>query len=361
MKHLSATSIWTFKTCPTRYRLRYVEHLKEAVEHEARRFGTNWHRIMEILGEGGTLEDVVNEMGELYGVVPEGMNADAWAIEYQILVNATAGYLWYWQNVDDPWESIGAEQEFDLPLVNPETNRPTPNFIRVGRMDDVVQHRTTGMRRLKEYKTTSRPIDSDSTYWKRLRMDTQSKFYLIAAQDLGLNVCGLWHDVFRKPTIRPKKLTMAESATFVETGEYCGRTFNVQTDGHDESFAVTVNDVRANLEFGKGTFQKFAIRETPEMFGARFLQDITERPENYFARREVNFTTDELVNFRGQVWNIQKNISEMDRSGTWFENENQCEATGNAACPYLAICYNNVQCCDGTTTPTGFVRKEPEA
>jgi hypothetical protein len=217
---------------------------------------------------------------------------------------------------------------------------------------------------IQENKSTSKPIDSDSTYWLRLRKDTQSQFYITAARDLSDQntwegeertlVSGLLHDVFHKPQISPKKLTQAESAEFVKTGEYCGQTFKVVSTASD--CPVFVDEIRAEIEPGKkeGTF---ALHETPGMFGARLLQDMTTRPEFYFARKEVPFTDQELKAFEYQVWALQRNMSEMERTGYWWENESSCEATFK--CAYCPLCYNNVDVFNGQTPP-GFVRLRVE-
>jgi hypothetical protein len=403
--HVSATSIAAFKACPTRYRLGYVEALRLAVEPQPLRFGTAWHRGLEILSMPvGTLvqvdpsfegapPDPITEDNRLalavelatsvYTTIPDGQDPTDWAVEREVLANALVAYHWLY-NGDDAYETVATELEFDLPLVNPETGHATPNFRRVGKIDRIIRHKGTGRLLIQENKSTARPIDSGSTYWDRLRKDTQSKFYICAARDInlpgtegkadgtsGTDVSGLLHDVFRKPAISPSKLTQAETATFIASGEYCGQKFSVSVAA-DGSVAVDewMSEVFPGAEpkpkkDGTVTPRPFAIRETPAMFGARLLADMTgntealpdaKGPEHYFARREVAFTDAELLSFQHQVWALQRNMSEMERTGFYWENENQCEATGSFKCPYCPICYNNVACFDGTTTPSGFKR-----
>lgn len=373
VRPLSATSIAAFKACPMRYRLGYVEGIRQAEVSQPLRFGTAWHTGLELLSDASLpdpLGAAIDAATAVYATVPDGVAPTDWAVEREIVANALAGYHWCYGTESD-YEVVATEVAFDLPLVNPETNHSTPNFRRVGKIDKILRHRASGCLLVGEHKTTSKPIDSGSTYWDRLRKDTQSKFYILAARDLqkmehldterGMPVSGLLHDVFHKPQISPKKLTQAESATFVETGEYCGQTFQVDVsciqNKDDDSLPsiglIEVDGFTAEVEPGKkeGTF---AMRETPGMFGARLLQDITQRPEFYFARREVPFTDAELVDFQYQIWAFQKTMSEMERTGHWYENEQQCEATFR--CPYTSICYNNVACCDGVTVPPGFRR-----
>ena len=391
-KNLSASSIAAFKACPVRYRLGYVERIREISASENQRIGLAWHKALELLEQpGAKVDDVLTAVCDSYHIIPDWANPTAWAVEREIIVNALVGYAWYYQvGEEDPYETIATELSFDLPLVNPETMRPTPNFRRVGRMDRVIRVNATQNMLVHEYKTTSRLIDSGSTYWNILRKDTQSKCYILAARnmqdgkdnpeltyynpdrvdtcncadpgDCGCNelnpsISGLLHDVFHKPSIRPKKLTLADSKKFVESGKYCDREFEVVVPDYypDEPIQVTVDGIGAEVEPGKkeGTY---AIRETPAMFGVRFLADIVERPAYYFVRKEIPFSDQELLDFRYQLWSLQRTMAEMERTGYWYENESQCEAVGSFTCPYTSLCYNNIKCCDGETVPNGFKR-----
>ena len=388
VKHVSATSLQTYKACPIRYRIGYVEGIRLAEDPPPFRMDTAWHRGLEVLEmiagtlvgdveitEDNRLEIAVTEATAVYQDIPAWADATEWAVEREIVANALAAYHWLY-GTGSEYETVATELQFELPLVNPETGHATPNFVRVGKIDRIVRHKGTGRLMIQEYKSTSKSIDSGSTYWDRLRKDTQSKFYITAARDLqyanGLNgrgvsagdgdvgdpaISGLLHDVFHKPTIKPSKLTMGESAEFVKTGDYCGQKFVVGDDRGCTEPMILVDGVRAEIEPGKkeGTF---ALRETPGMYGARLLQDMTQRPEFYFARREIAFTDAELEDFRYQVWALQKTIAEMTNSGHWYENEQQCEATFK--CAYCNICYQNVDVFHGATPP-GFKRLRVEA
>jgi hypothetical protein len=417
IKHVSASSIAAFKCCPTKYRIAYVEALRPAVDAEPLRLGTAWHRGLEILSmptgafinepytdpprettitEENRLEIAVREATAIYDTVPDWADPTDWAVEREVIANALAAYHWLYPQGMSEYETVATELEFELPLRNPETGHSTPNFVRVGKIDRIIRSKATGAILIQENKTTGKGIDSGSSYWDRLRKDTQSKFYIQAARDLQTSggceqmpmalkdtdiplpfVAGLLHDVFHKPTIRPSKLTQGESAEFVRTGDYCGQHFVVVQSypishvvpGGTVSIPVTslsVDGVLAEVELGAepkptkkdpNPAQKFAVRETPAMYGARLLQDITQRPEFYFARREIAFTDAELKNFEYQVWALQRNMAEMERTGFYYENEQQCEATFK--CPYCVLCYQNVDVYHGQTPP-GFKRLHVE-
>ena len=97
--------------------------------------------------------------------------------------------------------------------------------------------------------------------------------------------------------------------------------------------------IAAIIESGKkeGTF---AIRETPEMYGARLLADIVERPEFYFGCKELTKTDQQMQRFEWEIYNLYQNIKDMRRTGHWYGDESQCEAT--FTCDYIENCYNNV-------------------
>jgi len=393
---ISASFLRAFKACPTRCRLAYIEGLRTVEDTESQRVGTNWHKLLEIAtapaespcncfarrpdlqaladdncpmchGVGlypdfPPLDRAVIWLNHCYSVVPPNKDATDWAVERAILANSLAGWLWYYHDEQDLIETIGREIKFDLPLRNPATDRALPHVRRVGKIDRLIRYH--GVPMVCEYKSTSKSLDSDSSYWERLTLDTQISMYVEAAQELqftgqlnshlGKNehtlIAETLYDVWHKPGIRPKKLTQGDSKKFVETGQYCDREFDViDRIGHP----LSVDGVVAEVEPGKkeGTF---AIRETPDMFGARLLQDITARPEFYFARRPIARTEDQLKKHAWETLHIYQTVRSMNRAGHWWSDESQCEATFK--CPYCSICYHGTDVFDGETIPPGFKR-----
>lgn len=167
---------------------------------------------------------------------------------------------------------------------------------------------------------------------------------------------GCLYDVWHKPTISPKMLTQADTKVFIETGDYMGQKFSVQErfpNPDPAQVSINVDGTWAEIEMGK---KGFAIRETVKMFGARLLSDIYERPDFYYARREIVRTDAELQKFRGELYAIYQTQKAMDKTGNWYENESQCRAT--FPCPYIAVCYSTGAdaVCDGSTTPAGYKR-----
>ena len=95
----------------------------------------------------------------------------------------------------------------------------------------------------------------------------------------------------------------------------------------------------------------FTIHETPEMYGARLLADIGERPEFYFRCVELSKTDKQMKAFEYELLNIYRTMQEMIKTGHWYGNEQQCEA--KYKCDYLPMCYNGVDL-ENSECPDGF-------
>lgn len=382
--HLSASSIQSFKACPQRFRLAYREGLRADRDTDSQRAGTNWHAMHEEYANSiaawkanrpddtaedrniAALQAVIDLLNVRYEKVPSWIDSTDWALERQVLLTSFVAYLWYWQN--DPVEFIASEVPFNLPLHEPRTGMPLSmkSAQRVGKIDHVIKWHD-GIGAL-ERKSTTRSIAPDSDYWQKSSKDTQVSMYALAFSDMsaaGLLPPGIQggerfgntlYDVWHKPTIKPTTLTQAATKVFLDTGVYMECSFTpVVTLSNIEgtSHLVSVDGITCEVEMGK---KGFAIKETVEMFGARLLQDIYERPDFYFARREIARTQAELREFRKELFAIYSAQSAFSKGNYWFSNESACRAT--FPCTFIPICYGPgaSAVCDGSTTPVGFKR-----
>lgn len=379
---LSASLIGSFKACAYRCYMQYVLGIRRDEDTDAQRMGTNWHRLLEINGlRPGTVcpecangqnnpgcplcmgtdilpdnmtNAAIRYLDNAYEYMPASKTREEWMTERAILLYSLAGYNWYYSNND--YEVIAEEIKFREPLRNPKTGRALPNVVITGMIDKIVRS-PEGVYYIDEHKSTSQSVDSDSDFWNHFTLDTQTTLYPLIARSLQLNgdleeygikptdslIAGVRADVWHKPGIRPKKLTQAESKVFAGTGEYMGDVFNVTELGTDAPYkgqSLFVDGCPIEIEPGKkeGTF---AIRETPEMFGARLLNDISERPEFYFARKDIARLESDFERLRYELLNIYHTVKFLDRNNAWWQNEQQCEATFK--CEYIPYCYNNVQ------------------
>lgn len=365
--HLSASSIAAFKACPQRYRLSYVEGLRPAEDTESLRMGSNWHSCHETWAnhpdnlEDLRLEAVVNHLNERYANIPPGFDKTKWELERQILLTSFIAYQWFWQN--DPIEFLASEVPFNLPLHMPRSGMPISmdEVQRVGKIDHIIKW--NGAICALERKSTSRTIAPDSDYWERSAKDTQVSMYALAFKDLvkaaqpnefvpGVSSCrcgNTLYDVWKKPTVKPCTLTQKEVKELCDTGLYYGQTFEV---GSGEVFTVN-GTVPPDIEQQK---KGFVFRETVEMYAARLLADIQERPDFYFQRKEIVRTDAELKEFRKELYAIYTSQQLYKENDCWFSNESACRATFK--CQYVPICYGPgaTSVCDGKTTPEGFKR-----
>ncbi len=375
---MSATSIGCFKACPKRYFYRYILGLAPIEDSDALRVGTNYHRVQEIydaelggvcecqyaepVGEPnpscvlceGTgvnpqdpMDTVVRHLNERYAVPPLSKTVEEWETEKITILYTLIGYRWWYEQQDANYTVESLEQSFDIPLLSPITGAKLQGRLR-GKIDRVF---ACGENRfVHDYKSTSKAIDPDSSFWSHLTLDTQTRLYTYAAKQLGLGMCGVLYDAWHKPGIKPKKLSQGDSKKFVVGGVYCGEEFEV---GRDNIDTWRVNGVKAEAEPGKkeGTF---AIRETPQMFGARLLEDITERPEFYFARKEVVHHSTSIEAFEWELFNVYHNIRSMTRHNRWTHHEHECEATFK--CPFMDFCYNNIEI-GPDECPDNFVKR----
>jgi len=381
---LSASSISAFKSCPVRFKNAYILGIRKVEDSESQRVGINWHLLLETISlvpgsdcpnapchedpepcpicEGSNIipEDVMGTVTRVLNRAYEGIefnDPEAKEIERVTLLHALTGYRWHYDEQLEP--VVASEQYFFLPLLNPQTGHPVPDVFIEGRIDKLIEL-VNGVA-VKEHKSTSKSIDPDSTYWGHLNLDTQTTMYVYAARRMQLQtglvnsplINTVKYDVYHKPTIRPKKLTQAESKKFVVDRMYCRQKFEIlswDTTDAGGMQRVTVNDIHAKVEPGakEGTF---AIRETPDMFGARLLKDITERPEFYFRCIELTRTDAELKAFEQELYDIHMDMKFKIRSGRFWHNEKQCEATFR--CDYIEQCYNHIQV-DQDHVPDGF-------
>jgi hypothetical protein len=183
---------------------------------------------------------------------------------------------------------------FDLPIINPETGRPSNTYRFAGKIDRIIDTPQGFM--ILETKTTGESIEPDSDYWLRLRIDTQISGYILAARKLGYDVQSVMYDVIRKPSIRVTK------------------------------------------------------KETIEQYAERLYNDLAERPGFYFARREIPRLESDLDEFRSELWRISKDVRDSELASFFYRNTSACLAPYK--CAYWPLCTNGFT--PSSTLPDGF-------
>jgi hypothetical protein len=312
----------TMKTCAKRYEFAYEIGLRPDRDAQPLRMGSAVHLGLDLRAQGKTLAEVVQAIMDNYADRPAWADPFEWEVEAQTVVRLLCGYDWYWGDSD--YEVVATEQTFDLPLVNPDTGHASRTWRLGGKSDKIVRLRDIdgGGLALMEHKTCREDISPDADYWKRLRIDQQISLYMLAAREMGYDVGTIIYDVIRKPSIAPKK--------------------------------PVKRDLDGDTYFGELVPTIDTDRETPAMFGARLLADIGERPEFYFARREIPRLESDLEEFKFDCWQQSKLIRECQKALRWPKNTNACLMPYR--CPYLEPCSNNIN--PREFVPAGFVRVE---
>lgn len=298
---LTHSSMSTFRTCNRRYKLAYHEGIRPARESDPLRTGGNVHIGLDARAQGASVDDAVAAGIAAYAVLPSWVTTpehlEEWAVERATVSSLLAGYFWRWG--DDGYQIIATEQEFELPILNPATGKSSRRYTFAGKMDKIVKL-PDGRVALMEHKTTSESIEADSDYWKRLRLDQQISGYYHAARRLGYDVQTVIYDVIRKPSIRPKLVNK--------------------------------------------------VRETAEQYGERLLADIGERPDFYYARREIPRLQNDLDQFAAELWAMTQIVGHSERYKMWPRNTAAC--VHPYRCQYLDVCDHDTT----NSVPDGFVR-----
>ena len=295
---LTASRLASLRSCPRKHYYQYQLGLARIHSSDALRFGAAYHAGLEAHNKGADDASAIENASGGYDVLPAWANPTDWEVERQTLRQLLAGHFWRYAN--DSLEIIAAECVFKTPLTNPSTGHCSRLFLLAGKVDAIVRL-PDGRLAVLEYKTAGEDVGPESEYWLRLRCDGQISQYVLGARAMGYDVSTVLYDVTRKPTIRLRK------------------------------------------------------DETPEQYGVRLLADIGERPDYYYARREVPRLEDELAEYRLELWQQAAALREAQRAMRWFRNVGKMTC---GHCPFATLCLNSINV-NVDAPPSGYeVRAE---
>ena len=330
IKHLSHSTIQDFLTCPRRFEWRRLRRLRKASKATALRFGSRFHKGLDALKTGTPIETVIAEIWRAYDEIPSHIrDVDAWFLEREICVRLLAA----WATFSEPFDVVVSEQDFEVPIRNPETRYPSRRFKLRGIFDGLVRL-ADGRLAILEHKTTSQSLDPSGDYVRRLRVDAQISRYFLAARELGLEVETVIYDLTRKPSIKPKRPLKKEVAELRETGVYHGQR---------------IQHIPEEID-----------RETHEMYGARLTADIVADPSRYFLRLEIPRLEDDLDEAAAELWGSQRTIARALLSGRFLRNTGACLAPFK--CEFADLCLNGTtpaSLADGEV-PDGYQFQPPQ-
>lgn len=350
MEILTQSSLRCFRTCPRQYQYRYEMRLGRERTAQPLRFGSAFHLGLEIRQTLGDEAAAIEQAAAGYDVVPGWADPFDWAVERETLRALLAGHFWFYG--EDNVEVVKTEGAWEIPLENPETRAISRTYALAGKIDKIVRM-PDGRLAVMEYKTSGEDISDDSDYWPRLRCDAQISAYVYAARKRGHDVQTVLYDVTRKPEISPKLLPVLDDngrkIVVDADGNRCLKSNILKSGkpgaGHGDPYESVPADKK------DAGWQLRTTRETPEQFGQRLLADIGNRPEFYFARRDIPRLQTDLDEFAEEVFQQSQQLHQSRKRGLWFRNVSPMTCR---SCSFASICLQGVKV-DPATPPAGFV------
>jgi PD-(D/E)XK nuclease superfamily len=283
MKLLTNSRLRAARACLRKHHIRYTLGYRKRETDEALYVGSLVHGGLEVWYNRMQVEPGPFAIADALESLPE--IADPFIrVRVEELLR---GYHLRWK--EQPWEILAIEEEFQGPLLNPETGAASRTWLQAGKLDLVVRDEQ-GRAMLVEHKTSSEDISAGSAYWTRLRMDSQLSTYYDGAAAAGFAVQGVIYDVIGKPRLKPYQVS-----------------------------------------------QRRDTPETPEEFRERFRAHIAENVNKVYARGEVVRLEGELEDHRFDVWQLGRILAESERMGRAPKNPDACMLFGRP-CQYLPVC-----------------------
>lgn len=307
-------------TCLRKHYFQYELGLRPATAAKPLRMGSAIHEMLDSIKCGCPLNDAL-ATGAQKLVSEYGSENYAVMLEAETVLRMVHGWAWRWQN--DGLKVLHSEHTYHLPLPHPTTGRCLNRWRTAGQIDGIVQ-REDGSVWLLEHKTCGEDISPDAVYWDKLHIDLQLSNYYMAAKKLGHDVQGVIFDVLRKPDIRPKQVPLRDAD---------GLKVVLDQDGNRVMKADGKPRQSGDVEKG---WSVETVLESIEDWGARFTADIYERPDHYFARRDVVRFDHEIHEARVDMYQTAKVVTQCRKADMWPRNDYACTARGR--CPYLSFC-----------------------
>ena len=324
---LTVSRMTCLLSCPRKHYWAYEIGLQADSDAAALRFGSAWHKAMELRWKGMSYDEALEQ------ALPEGELDERQAVT---LMGMLAGYYAHYKTEDI---ELLPEIEFEMPLHGSRTFKVAGKIDGIGHMFN--------WQIMLEHKSTSDDISPASDYWLRLRFDMQSMQYLLAARENNWDPRKIIYDVVRKPSIAPK--------ANVPILDQNSKKIVLDRDG--KRVFKKDNSPRESGDSAKG----YTVQTEPETlkaFGERLARDTQERPEFYFARKEVPVLDQDLNEFMTQRLELGKSILGYRQAQKRVKKPEQawprnCNLLTCRMCQYSSFCLNNVSV-NIAHPPSGF-------
>jgi len=304
---LTYSALNTYRNCPRKYKLRYVDHLRPRERPDTLAFGSTIHRALELWHGSADAPHRLLKVFELLDAEYAARDGDPDAKAAWLQAKAMmAGYAARYPRED--FNVLELEKEFQGEIRNPATGAASKTFSMAGKVDGIV--RLGDEAYLLEHKTASAV---DGAYLDRLWCDTQIALYTHYLREMGYPVVGVIYNVLLKTRLKQRQ----------------GET--------EEEYRERKAALAAKNKSGKSTAQ----RQEPESnveFMAR-LADWYSKPEA-FHREKIYLTQDRLDMVAEEAWEVTQQYLDARRRDSYLMNTSYC-FNWSRPCEYLAYCQSN--------------------
>ncbi|MBE7461916.1 MAG: PD-(D/E)XK nuclease family protein [Planctomycetes bacterium] len=301
---LTFSGLNTFRCCPRKYELRYLQGLTTREKPETLTFGSAIH---EALQQWYTLPNDAKRLGTVLDYLDAqfpGRKGDLQVKgQWQRARALFCGYAHRY--AQEEFEVVAIEREFEAEIRNPDTGRASQTFTVAGKVDGIV--RVGKELYLLEHKTAA---TLDGSYLDKLWTDTQIALYSYYLRQIGFPIVGVIYNVLLKTRLQQR----------------AGET--------EAEYEARVQVLAAKNKSGKSNAKR-ELPETDEEFEAR-LAEWYSRPEA-FHREQIYLSQDRLAMLQDEIWEISQQFLDARRRGKWLLNTAHCFAWSRP-CEYLAYC-----------------------
>jgi len=305
---LTYSALKAFRNCRRMYDLRYNRGLVPLEEDDALALGAMFHACLERwykrAADASTEQVIAEILDFIDGSYPGHLTDDRQRKNRHL---ARAMFLAYTEKYpSEDFSIVAVEREFNVPIINPDTDCASRTFVMRGKADAVVVK--DGQYFILEHKTASA---IDGGYIERLPMDFQVTLYSdYIGQEMNIKVAGVIYDVIAKAQIRQGK----------------GET--------EEEFMARRAALIAKSKTGKSS----AKRKIPEP-DADFQKRLAAkyREDGMFHRELLYFYDDQFAALHSEVWELTQQLLLARRTGRWYQNPDFCYHF-NRPCRYFPIC-----------------------
>jgi len=301
---LTFSALNTFRNCPRKYKLRYLDHLRPQQRPESLAFGSVIHKALELwYGLPAESHRLLSVLDFLDATFPNRQADEAEKARWHLARAMMIGYAQRY--AEETLEVLEVEKTFEGQIRNPDTGGLSQTFRMAGKVDGIV--RTGEEVYLLEHKTAS-SLTGD--YLDRLWTDSQIALYAFYLRELGYPVVGVIYNVLLKTRLKQRQ----------------GET--------QAEYEARRAGLAAKNKSGRSTARR-QMPESDEAFQAR-LAEWYARPEA-FHRERIYLSEDRLGMLQEEVWEITQQYLDANRRGKWLMNTSNCFSY-QRPCPYLPYC-----------------------